>query len=210
MVARSGVTVAETNLKLVWDVIKAVKVGETGYAYIVDGNGRLIADRDEPWYCAGLTCPLCLRSRPRWLVRPPTSRSRARHSAQAAPRRQCRQSAPSFLRWGGVCLSIYLRLKHVHLSGVLSFVAPSCWCSASSQHILPLQLHHGPSRPHGPPQLNCLELVGPILTLHGVPHGQLEVTMEPGLLVELSSSERATLRHVAFGIAETNLPDRER
>ena len=33
-------------LKLVWDVIKAVKVGETGYGYIVDSNGRLIADRD--------------------------------------------------------------------------------------------------------------------------------------------------------------------
>ena len=30
--------------------------------------------------------------------------------------------------------------------------------------------------------------------------------MEPGLLAELSSSERATLRHLAFGIAETNLP----
>ena len=30
--------------------------------------------------------------------------------------------------------------------------------------------------------------------------------MELGLLVELSSSERATLRDVAFGIAETNLP----
>ena len=30
--------------------------------------------------------------------------------------------------------------------------------------------------------------------------------MEAGLLAELSSSERATLRHVAFGIGETNLP----
>ena len=43
---RSGVTVSETHLKLVWDVIKAVKVGETGYACIVDGDGRLIAHRD--------------------------------------------------------------------------------------------------------------------------------------------------------------------
>ena len=32
--------------KLVWDMIRAVKVGETGYAYIVDGTGRLIADPD--------------------------------------------------------------------------------------------------------------------------------------------------------------------
>jgi len=44
---RSGVTVAEINVGLVWDMIKAIKVGETGYAYIVDGTGRLIADRDE-------------------------------------------------------------------------------------------------------------------------------------------------------------------
>ena len=43
---RNGVTLAETNLKFVWNVIEAVKVGETGYSYIVDGNGRLIADRD--------------------------------------------------------------------------------------------------------------------------------------------------------------------
>jgi hypothetical protein len=43
---RTGVTLAETNLKFVWDVIKAVKVGETGYGYIVDGSGRLIAHQD--------------------------------------------------------------------------------------------------------------------------------------------------------------------
>ena len=45
---RSGVTVAEVNLKPVWDAINAVKLGDTGYGYIVDGTGRLIAYHDSP------------------------------------------------------------------------------------------------------------------------------------------------------------------
>jgi len=43
---RAGVTVAEVNLKPVWDVIKAIKVGEAGYAYIVDDTGRLVSHPD--------------------------------------------------------------------------------------------------------------------------------------------------------------------
>ena len=47
-VARPGteVTLAEVSVKKVWDMVAAIKVGETGYAYIVDGKGRLIAGRD--------------------------------------------------------------------------------------------------------------------------------------------------------------------
>src|SRR6516165_9565637 len=41
-----GVTVADVNLKLIWDVISAIHVGDKGYAYIVDDKGRLIADPD--------------------------------------------------------------------------------------------------------------------------------------------------------------------
>jgi GAF domain-containing protein/HAMP domain-containing protein/anti-sigma regulatory factor (Ser/Thr protein kinase) len=42
----AGVTVAEINLKLIWDVITALKIGQNGYAYVVDGHGRLIAHPD--------------------------------------------------------------------------------------------------------------------------------------------------------------------
>ncbi len=42
----AGVTVAEINLKLIWDVITQLKIGEGGYAYVVDGRGRLIAHPD--------------------------------------------------------------------------------------------------------------------------------------------------------------------
>jgi len=42
----AGVTVAEINLKLIWDVVTALKIGEGGYAYVVDGHGKLIADPD--------------------------------------------------------------------------------------------------------------------------------------------------------------------
>jgi GAF domain-containing protein/HAMP domain-containing protein len=43
---KAGVTVAEINLKLIWDVITALKIGEGGYAYVVDNRGRLIAHPD--------------------------------------------------------------------------------------------------------------------------------------------------------------------
>src|SRR5215831_8535325 len=42
----AGVSVAEVNLKLIWDVITQIKVGEHGQAYVVDDEGRLIAHPD--------------------------------------------------------------------------------------------------------------------------------------------------------------------
>lgn len=41
-----GVTIADVNLKLIWEVITAIRVGGTGYAYVTDMAGRLIAHPD--------------------------------------------------------------------------------------------------------------------------------------------------------------------
>jgi adenylate cyclase len=42
----NGVTVAEINLKLIWDVISAIHVGQSGNAFVLDGSGRLVAHPD--------------------------------------------------------------------------------------------------------------------------------------------------------------------
>ena len=42
----TGVSVAEVNLKFIWDVVSQIKVGEHGQAYVVDAQGRLIAHPD--------------------------------------------------------------------------------------------------------------------------------------------------------------------
>ena len=42
----AGVSVAEVNLKLIWDVISQIKVGQKGHAYVVGPGGRLIAHPD--------------------------------------------------------------------------------------------------------------------------------------------------------------------
>jgi signal transduction histidine kinase len=42
----AGVSGAEVNLKLIWDVVSQIKVGERGHAYVVDAQGRLIAHPD--------------------------------------------------------------------------------------------------------------------------------------------------------------------
>ncbi len=41
-----GIVVAEVNLKLIWDVISSIKVGEKGYAFVLDAPGRLVAHPD--------------------------------------------------------------------------------------------------------------------------------------------------------------------
>ncbi|UQR65947.1 ATP-binding protein [Bradyrhizobium sp. C-145] len=42
----AGVSIAEVNLKLIWDVVSQIKVGEHGHAYVVGPEGRLIAHPD--------------------------------------------------------------------------------------------------------------------------------------------------------------------
>jgi HAMP domain-containing protein len=42
----AGVSIAEVNLKLIWDVVSQIKVGQRGHAYVVGAGGRLIAHPD--------------------------------------------------------------------------------------------------------------------------------------------------------------------
>jgi signal transduction histidine kinase/DNA-binding response OmpR family regulator len=44
--AEGGVNVAEVSLKLIWDVVTRLMVGQAGYTYVVDGRGQLVAHPD--------------------------------------------------------------------------------------------------------------------------------------------------------------------
>jgi signal transduction histidine kinase len=43
---RGPVTVAEVNLKFIWDVVSRIRIGDKGKAYVVDATGLLVADPD--------------------------------------------------------------------------------------------------------------------------------------------------------------------
>lgn len=40
------VTLADVNLKFIWDVVHLIKIGNKGKAYVLDGTGHLVADPD--------------------------------------------------------------------------------------------------------------------------------------------------------------------
>ena len=44
--AAAGIAIADINLKLIQEVIAAIKIGDTGHAFVMDGSGRLIAHPD--------------------------------------------------------------------------------------------------------------------------------------------------------------------
>ena len=41
-----GVAVAQINLTLIWEVISAIRIEQSGLAFVSDGNGRLVAHPD--------------------------------------------------------------------------------------------------------------------------------------------------------------------
>jgi signal transduction histidine kinase len=41
-----AVTVADVNLKFIWDVVTRIRVGQKGKAYVIDSTGHLVADPD--------------------------------------------------------------------------------------------------------------------------------------------------------------------
>ncbi|MGC1378595.1 MAG: GAF domain-containing protein, partial [Anaerolineales bacterium] len=48
-----GTLVAEVDLKFMWDLVEQIKVGQSGYAYVVDEQGKLIAFEDTSRVLAG-------------------------------------------------------------------------------------------------------------------------------------------------------------
>jgi adenylate cyclase len=51
----AGIAVADVNLKLIWDVMAAIRIGGTGYAMVVDDSGHLIAHPDISLVLRGRT-----------------------------------------------------------------------------------------------------------------------------------------------------------
>ena len=43
---REGVTAVEVNLKFIWEVVQQIRIGKSGFAYVVDRQGRLLAHPD--------------------------------------------------------------------------------------------------------------------------------------------------------------------
>jgi hypothetical protein len=66
----AGVSIAEVNLKLIWDVVSQIKVGERGHAYVVGAQGRLIAHPDISLVLRNTDMSKLSRCRPRWRSRP--------------------------------------------------------------------------------------------------------------------------------------------
>ena len=57
----NGITVAVINLKLIWDVISAIHVGQSGDAFVLDHSGRLVAHPDISLVLRGDDDPMAAR-----------------------------------------------------------------------------------------------------------------------------------------------------
>ncbi len=57
----NGITVAVINLKLIWDVISAIHVGQSGDAFVLDRSGRLVAHPDISLVLRGDDDPMAVR-----------------------------------------------------------------------------------------------------------------------------------------------------
>ena len=51
--ANTGAAIAVINLKLIWDVVSAIHVGQSGDAFVLDGAGSLLAHSDIPLVLRG-------------------------------------------------------------------------------------------------------------------------------------------------------------
>jgi class 3 adenylate cyclase len=54
----NGVVIAVVNLKLIWDLISTIHIGQSGNAFVLDGSGRLIAHPDISLVLRGMDDPV--------------------------------------------------------------------------------------------------------------------------------------------------------
>ena len=57
----NGITLATINLKLIWDVISAIRIGQSGDAFVLDRSGRLVAHPDISLVLRGDDDPAAVR-----------------------------------------------------------------------------------------------------------------------------------------------------
>ena len=88
----NGITVAVINLKLIWDVISAIHVGQSGDAFVLDRSGRLVAHPDISLVLRGDDDPAAARLKD-------TAAGGDRRRRRDRRRRQCR-GPPGHRRYG--------------------------------------------------------------------------------------------------------------
>src|SRR5260221_1426757 len=90
----AGVSIAEVNLKLIWDVVSQIKVGERGHAYVVGAEGRLIAHPDISLVLRNTDMSKLAQVQAALAALAAVQAAQAEQAALAAQAGQARQAAP--------------------------------------------------------------------------------------------------------------------
>ena len=128
----AGVSVAEVNLKLIWDVVSQIKVGERGHAYVIDAHGRLIAHPDISLVLrntdlSGLAQVQAARSGKSGAAR--TSRFRKPATSRGSG---CSPPTPRSRRSDGCCSSTFRSARPMRRSTLRSGARACCCWRVSS------------------------------------------------------------------------------
>jgi signal transduction histidine kinase len=90
----AGVSIAEVNLKLIWELVSQIKVGEGGHAYVVGAHGRLIAHPDISLVLRNTDMSRLVQVQAALAALAEVQAALAAQAEQAAQAGQARQAAP--------------------------------------------------------------------------------------------------------------------
>jgi signal transduction histidine kinase/HAMP domain-containing protein len=90
----AGVSIAEVNLKLIWELVSQIKVGEGGHAYVVGAQGRLIAHPDISLVLRNTDMSRLVQVQAALAALAEVQAALAAQAEQAAQAGQARQPAP--------------------------------------------------------------------------------------------------------------------